>query len=99
MLLLLLAVAALGAPTGPAAEAPASPPVQAASPSPAPPPPGVAAAKPPAGEDKVICRKEQETGTRFPKRVCRTESSMQRMQDESRKVTQDIQTNGRLAPR
>ncbi len=98
MLLLLLAVAALGAPADPTVEAPTSPPARATAPLPAAPLPG-AAANPPPGEDKIVCRKEQELGTRFPRKVCRTESSIRRMQDDSRKVTQDIQTNAGMAPR
>lgn len=68
---------------------PAAPPASTPAPEPA-----KAAAK----EEKVICKYEAETGSRFSKKVCMTPSQMKARRDEARKAVSDIQTNGGIAP-
>lgn len=43
-------------------------------------------------EEKLICKRAQNTGSRLPaKRVCRTAEQWQREADEARRVTQEMQ--------
>lgn len=80
-----LAFAMVLAASGPAAETPPPPPAA---------PPRKAAAK----EEKLVCKYEAETGSRFSKKVCLTPSQMQARRDEARKAVADIQTNAGIAP-
>lgn len=67
-------------------------------PSAAPAAPALAADKPAAKEEKLICKYEAETGTRFTKKICLTPAQMKARRDEARKAVADIQTNAGIAP-
>ncbi|WP_312161828.1 hypothetical protein [Phenylobacterium sp.] len=87
-MLVSIAIAALLA----ASSAPAAQAVPAPAATPAEPP------KPAAKQEKPICRYETETGSRFSKKVCLTQSQMKARQDEARKTVSDIQTKAGIAP-
>jgi invasion protein IalB len=94
MLVSIAIAAMLAASSAPAAEAaPAQTPTPAATPV-APAGPTKAAVK----EEKLICKYEAETGSRFSKKICLTESQFKARRDESRKAVSDIQTNAGIAP-
>lgn len=69
-----------------------------ATPPPPPPQPAAAPAKPAPKEEKVVCKYEAETGSRFSKKVCMTPSQMKARRDEARKAVSDLQTNAGIAP-
>ena len=91
-----LAFAAVLAASGAAPETP-SPPPQAAA-TPAAPAPAPAAAPDKAKEEKLVCKYEAETGSRFSKKVCMTPSQAAARRDEARKALSEIQTNAGIAP-
>lgn len=95
MLVALLAAAALSSAAAPASESPQAGP--AAAPAAA---PGAAGptASPPNEGDKVICKYEKQTGSKFSKKVCRTQRAIEHEQDESRKTVMGIQHQGGLVP-
>lgn len=82
MLISLLAAAALLAANGPAAAQ--AEPAGNASPASAP------AAKP--AKDKMVCKSEPVTGTRFGKKVCRTESEWRQLRQDAQNDTSRMQT-------
>lgn len=98
MLVSFAIAAMLAASSAPASEAaPTPPPAEAPAPSVAPAPaaePAKAAPK----EEKLICKYEAETGSRFSKKVCLTQAQMKARRDESRKAVSDIQANSAIAP-
>ncbi|MBA4010342.1 MAG: hypothetical protein C0481_00620 [Phenylobacterium sp.] len=95
MLVSIAIAAMLAASSAPAAEATPAPVPPAATPAPViPPAPAKAAPK----EEKVVCKYEAETGSRFSKKVCLTPSQMKIRRDEARKALSDIQTNAGIAP-
>lgn len=81
MLISILAAAALFAASEPAAQAE---PTANAAPASAP------AAKP--AKDKMVCKSEPVTGTRFGKKVCRTESEWRQMRQDAQNDTSRMQT-------
>ncbi len=81
MLISILAAAALFAASEPAAQAE---PTTNAAPASAP------AAKP--AKDKMVCKSEPVTGTRFGKKVCRTESEWRQMRQDAQNDTSRMQT-------
>lgn len=92
MLVSIAIAAMLAASSAPAAEAaPAPTAAPAAAPAPA---PTQAVAK----EEKLICKYEAETGSRFSRKVCMTAAQMKARRDEGRKAVSDIQTNAAIAP-
>lgn len=93
MLVSIAIAAMLAASTTPAAEA-APAPAAAPAATPAPATPTKAAAK----EEKLICKYEAETGSRFSKKVCLTPAQFKARQDAGRKAVSDIQTNAGIAP-
>jgi len=80
VLISLLAAAALLAASEPAAQ---SEPAANATPAAAPP------AKP--AKDKMVCKEEPVTGTRFGKRVCRTESEWRQLRQDAQNDTSRMQ--------
>ena len=93
MLLTLLAAMAMA---GEPAAAPAAAPEPAAA-NAAPGQPAVV--KPANAKDKLICKTEAQLGSKFPKRVCRTQEQIDMMRDDSRKAVQDIQFNNHTFPK
>ena len=87
-----LAFAAILAASTASTEAP--PPVA----TPAAPPPVAAPVKAGAKEEKLVCKYEAETGSRFSKKVCMTPSQARARRDEARKAVSDIQANSAIAP-
>lgn len=87
------ALAAVLAASSAATETTAPPP--SATPAPA---PAAEPAKPAAKEEKLVCKYEAETGSRFTKKVCLTPAQMKARRDEARKAVADIQTNAGIAP-
>ena len=81
MLISLLAAAALLAASEPPAQ---TEPTANAAPASAP------AAKP--AQDKMVCKEEPVTGTRFGKRVCRTESEWRQLRQDAQNDTSRMQT-------
>lgn len=95
MLVSIIFAAALAASSPPTAEAaPVAAPPPAPAPAAAPPPADKAAAK----EEKLICKYEAETGSRFSKKVCLTPAQFKARRDDSRKAVSDLQTNAGIAP-
>ena len=90
-----LALAAALATSGAAPETP--PPPQAAA-TPAAPAPAPVAAPDKAKEEKLVCKYEMETGSRFSKKVCMTQAQAKARRDEARKAVSDIQANSAIAP-
>lgn len=91
MLLILLAAMAMADEPAAAAAAPAQPAVSA--------PAAPATAKPANAKEKVICKAEPQLGSKFPKRVCRTQEQIDLQRDESRKAVQDMQFNNHTFPK
>lgn len=50
------------------------------------------AAKP--AKDKMVCKEEPVTGSRFGKRVCRTEAEWRQLRDDARNDTSRMQVQG-----
>ncbi len=76
-----------------------------ASTEPAPPAPATTEAPAPAApaksqvkEEKLVCKYEAETGSRFSKKVCMTPSQAAARRDAARKALSEIQTNAGIAP-
>ena len=91
-----LAFAAVLAASGAASETP--PPPAATTPAAPAPAPVAAPDKADAKEEKLVCKYEAETGSRFSKKVCMTPSQARARRDEARKAVSDIQTNSAIAP-
>ena len=89
-----LAFAAALAASGAAPETPSPPPQAAATPA----APAPAAAPDKAKEEKLVCKYEMETGSRFSKKVCMTQAQAKARRDEARKAVSDIQANSAIAP-
>jgi hypothetical protein len=53
----------------------------------------------PAEKQKLICKSEQQLGSKFAKRVCRTPEQIQQTRDESRKTIMEMQYNNHTFPR
>lgn len=92
----LLALAAVLAASGAAPETP-SPPPQAAA-TPAAPAAAPVAVPDKAKEEKLVCKYEMETGSRFSKKICMTPAQAKARRDEARKAVSDIQANSAIAP-
>jgi invasion protein IalB len=75
-----------------------TPPPAPATPSAPQPAPVAAPAKADAKEEKLVCKYEAETGSRFSKKVCMTPSQAKARRDDARKALSDIQTNAGIAP-
>ena len=100
-----LAFAAALAASGAAPETPSPPPQAAATPAAPAPAPATTASPAPAApaksqvkEEKLVCKYEAETGSRFSKKVCMTPSQAAARRDEARKALSEIQTNAGIAP-
>lgn len=92
-MLVSLAFAAILAASSASTETP--PVATPAAPAPA---PVAAPVKAGAKEEKLVCKYEAETGSRFSKKVCMTPSQAKARRDEARKAVSDIQTNAAIAP-
>ncbi|CAN7468613.1 hypothetical protein LJR164_003127 [Phenylobacterium sp. LjRoot164] len=92
MLVSLAFAAVLAASSASTETPPSAAPATSAAPAPA-----VAPAKA-AKEEKLVCKYEAETGSRFSKKVCMTPAQAKARRDEARKAVSDIQTNSAIAP-
>ncbi len=71
-------------------------PSQAATPA-QPVTPATQPAKSTSDADKVICRREEVTGSRFPRRICMTGEAWQAQEAASKQFAQDAQNKASMA--